>query len=201
MGTRDPRVDAYIAKSEPFAQPILTHIRRVVHAACPDVEEGMKWSVPHFMHKGILCGMASFKQHCAFSFWKASLLEGVGGKKKDAMGQFGRITAIEDLPAERTLRRLVKDAARLNEQGVKAPRRVSKKARPDTAPPADLAAGLKKNRKAAAAFQGLSPSHRREYIEWITEAKGEATRARRLATTLQWLAEGKRRNWQYERKG
>jgi uncharacterized protein YdeI (YjbR/CyaY-like superfamily) len=201
MGTRDPRVDAYIARSAPFAQPILTHLRRVVHAACPDVEEGMKWSVPHFMHQGILCSMASFKQHCAFGFWKASLLEGVGGRPAEAMGQFGRITSIEDLPAERTLRRLVKDAARLNEQGVKAPRRVSKKPRPDTAPPADLAAALKKNRKAAAAFQGLSPSHRREYLEWITEAKGEATRARRLATTLEWLAEGRRRNWKYERKG
>ena len=200
MGTRDPRVDAYIARSAPFAQPILTHIRRVVHAACPDVEEGMKWSVPHFMHKGILCGMASFKEHCALGFWKASRLEGVGGRKKDAMGQFGRITAIEDLPAERTLRRLVKDAAKLNDRGVKVERRPTKP-RPDAAVPADLGAALKKNARAAATFKHLSPSHRREYIEWITDAKRETTRARRLAQTIDWLAEGRGRNWKYEKKG
>ena len=130
MGKRDPRVDAYIKKAAPFAQPILTEIRETVHASCPDVEEAMKWSFPHFLYKGMLCGMASFKEHAAFGFWKGSLVVD-RGKGIDAMGQFGRITTRKDLPSKRVLAGYVKKAAALNEQGVKVPRVVKRRA-PDS---------------------------------------------------------------------
>jgi uncharacterized protein YdeI (YjbR/CyaY-like superfamily) len=199
MGKRDPRVDAYIAKAAGFAQPILTEIRETVHASCPDVEEEMKWSFPHFVYKGVLCSMAAFTQHAAFGFWKGSLVLG-RGKNADAMGQFGRITKRSDLPSKNILAGYIRKAAALNEQGVKAPR-APKSAAPKIAKaPADLAAALKKSKKAQAGFDGLSPSHKREYIDWITEAKSDETRARRLAQAIEWMAEGKSRNWKYERK-
>jgi hypothetical protein len=199
MGSRDPRVDAYIAKSAPFATPILTRIRKAVHKGCPDVQETMKWSFPHFDYKGMLCGMAAFKQHCTFGFWKASLLQdsGIASKPADAMGQFGRITSVDDLPPENDLVALVRQAARLNDEGVKVVRKPAPKPVPK-APPAFLKA-LRANSKAKAAYDAFSPSHRREYLEWITEAKTDATRDRRMATTIEWLAEGKSRNWKYER--
>jgi uncharacterized protein YdeI (YjbR/CyaY-like superfamily) len=200
MGTKDPRVDAYIAKSADFAQPILTTIRATVHAACPDVVEEMKWSFPHFTYKGMLCSMASFKQHCAFGFWKASLVLGGSAKEADAMGQFGRLTKVSDLPPKKTLVSYVKKAMELNDQGIKVEKKAPRRTTVETAPPADLAAALKKNRKANALFNALPPSHKREYIEWITEAKGAETRARRLAQSLEWIAEGKSRNWKYERR-
>ena len=199
MPTTDPRVDAYIKKAAPFAQPILVRIRQVVHEACPDVQETMKWSFPHFDYKGIFCGMASFKQHATFGFWKGSLLaEKLPKVDENAMGQFGRITSLADLPADRTLARIIKAAARLNDDGVKVVR--AKKARKDPlTPPADLMAALKKKPKALAAFKAFSPSQQREYVEWITEAKQAATRANRLATAVGWIAEGKIRNWKYVR--
>lgn len=196
MPNTDPRVDAYIKKAAPFAQPILNRIRKVVHTAVPDVQETMKWSFPHFDYKGIFCAMASFKQHAAFGFWKGSLLaEKLPNVDEDAMGQFGRIRSLADLPAERTLARIVKAAARLNDDGVRVVRVTEpKKAIP---PPADLRAALKKKPKALAAFKAFSPSQKREYVEWITEAKQDATRASRLATAVGWIAEGKQRNWKY----
>lgn len=199
MATRDPRIDAYIAKSADFAQPILIRLREVVHAACPDVEETMKWSFPHFMYKGMLCGMSAFKQHVAFGFWKGKLVVVDDGRSlEDAMGQFGRITRIADLPPKKTLSAYVKKAMALNDAGITSPTRVkSAKPKPDAAIPDDLAAALKKNAKARKTFDAFSPSARREYIEWITEAKRETTRVQRLATTLEWLAEGKQRNWKY----
>jgi uncharacterized protein YdeI (YjbR/CyaY-like superfamily) len=190
------RVDTYIENAAPFARPILTHLRSLVHRACPDVQETVKWSMPHFEYKGILCGMAAFKRHCAFGFWKASLLD-VGVKPGEGMGQFGRITTLADLPADKTIIRLVKEAVALNEKGVKAPKgKPAAKAPART--PADLLAALKKNRKALVAFEAFSPSHRREYIEWITEARTDQTRQRRLETAVKWMAEGKGRNWKYE---
>jgi uncharacterized protein YdeI (YjbR/CyaY-like superfamily) len=199
MGKRDPRVDAYIATAADFAQPILTDVREAVHAACPNVEETMKWRFPHFVYKGMLCGVAAFKQHAALGFWKGELVTG-RGRGADAMGQFGRLTKRSDLPSAAALRALVKKAADLNEQGVKVPR-APKKATPKTVTvPPVLSAALRKNKKANAGFAGLSPSHKREYIEWITEAKTEETRARRLAQAIEWLAEGKSRNWKYERR-
>lgn len=197
MASHDPRVDAYIARAAPFAQPILEHLRAVVHAACPGVEETLKWSSPHFMYKGMLCGMAAFKQHVAFGFWLGKLVTDTGNEES-AMGQFGRIASLADLPPKRTLAALVKKAAALNEAGAKLPTRTRDgKPKPPVEVPDDLAAALARNRKARATFEAFSPSHRREYVEWITEAKREETRAKRLATTLEWLAEGKVRNWKY----
>ncbi|HEU4643222.1 MAG TPA: YdeI/OmpD-associated family protein [Gemmatimonadaceae bacterium] len=201
MGTRDPRVDDYIARSAEFARPILTHLREVVHAACPDVAETIKWGFPHFMHQGILCSTAAFKEHCALNFWKGALVIGHGadGDSEEAMGQFGRITMLADLPSAQVLSGYVRKAMALNESGTKAPARKKASPKPALAVPDDLAGALRKSRKAAATFEAFSPSQRREYIEWITEAKGEGTRARRLATTIEWLAEGKPRNWKYMR--
>lgn len=198
MAARDPRVDAYIAKSAEFARPILTHIREVVHAACPDVEETMKWSRPHFQYKGLLCGMSAFKEHCAFGFWKGGLVVGEGAEDEGGMGQFGRITRLSDLPSKKVLTGYVKKAMELNESGVKSPTRSKpKEPRPEAVVPDDLAAALAATPKARAAFDKFPPSHRREYIEWITEAKTSATRTRRLETAIQWMAEGKSRNWKY----
>jgi uncharacterized protein YdeI (YjbR/CyaY-like superfamily) len=185
-----------------FARPILKRIRKAVHAGCPDVEETLKWSFPHFMHRGILCSMASFKGHCAFGFWKHDLVVGKrGAPEKEAMGQFGRLTKASDLPSDTALVRLVRAAAALNEQGVKSPARAKKPAaaRPLRVP-AYLLTALGKNKQALATFKGLSPSHKREYVEWIAEAKTDETRRRRLETAVAWMAEGKARNWKYARK-
>jgi len=203
VGTRDPRIDAYIAKSADFAKPIFTHLREVIHDACPEVEETMKWSTPHFVYKGMLAGMASFKAHCAFGFWKGSLiLDQRGDPAEKSAGQFGRITKLSDLPSKRILAGYIKQAMKLNENGVKAPARMKTKASTTprtTVVPADLSAALKRNAGAREAFERFSPSHRREYIEWITEAKTDATRQRRLAQAVEWMAEGKSRNWKYQR--
>ncbi|HJR61900.1 MAG TPA: YdeI/OmpD-associated family protein [Vicinamibacterales bacterium] len=196
MGRKDPRVDAYIEKSQPFAKPILKYIRKAVHAGCPEVEETLKWSAPHFDYKGVMCGVAAFKEHIRFGFWKSQLLDAGGRGVGEGMTQFGCVRSIDDLPPEKTLVALVRQAARLNDEGVKAPRkRPAPKATLKTPP--DFAAALKKNRKAQAAFDAFSPSHKREYVEWITEAKQEATRQRRIATALEWLEAGKPRHWKY----
>jgi len=197
MPSRDPRIDAYVEKSADFAKPILSYLRDVVHEACPEVEEKMKWSFPHFDHKGMMCSMAAFKAHCTFGFWKPELVLGEAAKE-GGMGQFGRIASVKDLPAKEVLIGYVKKAKRLNDQGVK-PKRAQrpKKAKPDAEVPDDLAAALKKNAKACATFGGFSTSHRREYVEWIVEAKREETRARRIAQAVEWMAEGKARNWKY----
>ena len=198
MATKDPRIDAYIARSADFAKPILQHLRKVVHAGCPDVVETIKWSMPHFDHKGVMCGMAAFKEHCAFGFWKADLiLEPGETSERSGMGSFGGIRSLADLPNEKKLIGYVRKAAALNEAGVKAPGRTQPKKRKPLAMPEDLTAALKKNASARKTFEGFSPSHRREYIEWITQAKREETRKERLAKTMKWLAEGKARNWKY----
>jgi uncharacterized protein YdeI (YjbR/CyaY-like superfamily) len=199
MGTRDPRVDAYIAKSADFAKPILTHIRNVVHSACPEVEETIKWSAPFFDYKGTLCQMAAFKEHVGFGFWKGALVVGrSSGEDERAAGQFGRITSVKDLPPKKELTGYIKKAMALNEEGVAVP-----KAKPGTKPalpvPPELTAALQKNRKARAAFDAFPPSHRREYCEWIGEAKRAETRATRVEQAVEWIAEGKSRNWKYQR--
>lgn len=198
MGKRDPRVDAYIAKSAEFARPILEHLRKVVHEGCPEAEETLKWGMPTFLHEGILCHMAAFKAHCAFGFHKSALLFEDTPKQKEAMGNMGRITGLADLPPKKELVRLVKAARKLNVEGVAAPR-TKTAPKPPVEMPADLAAALASNAKARATFEGFPPSHRREYVEWIVEAKQEATRQRRLAQAVEWMAEGKSRNWKYER--
>jgi uncharacterized protein YdeI (YjbR/CyaY-like superfamily) len=203
MGTKDPRVDAYIAKAAPFAQPVLKHLRATVHGACPDVEETIKWGMPSFTYHGILCGMASFKAYCTFGFWKGELIVDAQHRGTErAMGDLGRITKMSDLPSKRVLANYVRQAMKLNEDGVKAPwlvKRAQRAPKPPPRTPADLAAALKQNRQALATFEGFSPSHRREYIEWIVGAKTDETRTRRLATAIAWMAEGKPQNWKYAR--
>ena len=204
MGKRDPRIDAYIAAAAPFAKPILTHVRSVVHEACPEVEEAMKWSFPNFLYKGMFCSMAAFKEHCSFRFWKGELVFGSKGRGTEkAMGQFGRLRALSDLPAKKVLTTYIKTAMKLNDEGVKPPwlarrnaAKAAKAAKP-AAVPADLAKALKGNAKARATFEKFPSSHRREYVEWITEAKREETRQRRLDTAIAWMAEGKPQNWRY----
>src|SRR5437762_11975461 len=174
MASKDPRIDAYIAKSADFAKPILKHLRKVVHAGCPGVEETIKWSMPHFDYKGMMCGMAAFKEHCAFGFWKADLIiDRDKQAEKSGMGSFGCIKSLSDLPSEKMLIGYVKKAAALNEAGVKAPGRTQPKKRQPLPMPDDFTAALKKNAKARKTLENFSQSHRREYIEWITEAKHE----------------------------
>ena len=198
MAATDPRVDAYIRKSADFAQPILKHLRAVVHAASPTIEETMKWNFPHFMYKGMLCAMAAFKEHATFGFWKGSLIVQRSDQSAErAMGHFGRLTRLADLPPKRVLIVYVRVAMRLNDEGVPSPTRVKpKKPRPLVVPPA-LAAALKKNAKACATFESFSPSKRREYAEWIADAKRDTTRQARLAQAIKWLAQGKPYNWKY----
>lgn len=199
MPTIDPRVDAYIAKAADFAQPILEHLRAVVHATCPEVEETMKWSFPHFMYKGMMCSMASFKAHCAFGFWKAELLMADDEVKREAMGHFGRITSIKDLPAKKVLAAYIKQAMKLNDDGVAAPAR-AKPATPRALEiPDDLNAALDAVPAARKHFDAFTPSKQRDYAEWLTEAKTDATRARRREQAVEWIAEGKSRNWKYEK--
>ncbi len=198
MGTRDPRVDAYIAKSPDFAKPILLHIREAAHSGCPGVVETMKWSVPFFDYEGPLCNMAAFKEHVRFHFWKGALVVGPRPEEDEpVMGQFGRITSVKDLPSKKELVALVKKAATLNKDGVKV---VKKKAtRAELPVPSELAAALAKNKKARAAFEAFPPSHRREYSEWVGDAKRDETRAARVKQAIEWIAEGKARNWKYQK--
>lgn len=199
MPTTDPRIDAYIEKSAEFAKPILEHLRKLVHKACPDVEETWKWSFPHFDYKGVLCSMAAFKQHATFGFWKQSLMEqDAFPAEKTAMGSFGRITSLKDLPSDKVMIGLIHQAMELNEKGVKVDKK-KPAARKELIVPDDLKKALSKNKKAQAQFDKFSYSHKKEYVEWITEAKTEPTRNKRLATTIEWLAEGKSRNWKYEK--
>ena len=199
MGKRNPQVDAYISKSADFARPILTHVRDLVHEVCPEVEETIKWGAPHFVYEGNLAGMAAFKEHCAFGFWKGALVFDDPERARSGMGQFGRITSLRDLPSRRELTGYIKKAVALNERGEKAPKAPPKHPKKPIAMPDDFAAALKKNRKAASSFENFSPSHRREYLEWITEAKRAETRKQRIATSIEWLSEGKSRNWKYQR--
>lgn len=198
MGKKDPRVDAYIAKSADFAKPILEHLRKTVHKACPEAAEDIKWGMPFFTRNGLLCNMAAFKGHVAFGFWNGGRVAEARGAG-NAMGQFGRITSLKDLPGEKVLIALVKKAVKLDEQGVKSPTR-SREAGPKKklAVPADLKAALAKDKKAATGFAGLTPAQRNEYIEWILEAKREETRRKRISTTLEWAADGKPMNWKYK---
>jgi len=196
VGKRDPRVDAYISKSPDFAKPILTHLRSLVHDAVPDVQETIKWGAPHFEYQGVLAGMAAFKQHCNLILWKASLV--IGGKGNREGGPLRNIAKLSDLPSDKTLTGWIKSAAALNAQGVKNPR--ATKPRTAFAVPAELKKALAGNKKAAAAFKGFPPSHKREYSEWIADAKGADTRQRRVETAVEWIAEGKSRNWKYEKR-
>src|SRR5437899_5943103 len=200
MGTRDKRVDAYIAKSADFAKPILNALREIVHEGCPTVVEELKWSSPHFNYKGMFCGMASFKAHCVFGFWKGSLFLDPSDRFAEAMGQFGRITSLNELPPKKALLGYIKKAMAVNDAGLTVPRKTASPAEKNAlkVPPYFLAA-VKKNKKALATFEAFPYSKKKDYVEWVSEAKTEDTRQRRLQTSVEWMAEGKSRNWKYER--
>ena len=197
---KNPAVDAYIAKSAAFARPILTRVRGLMHKACPKIEETIKWGVPHFEHQGVVASMAAFKQHASLGFWKQKLMQdparlfpaagdsSMGGRK---------FRSVEELPSDAVLLRYIRAAVALNEQGIKLPN-AGRKKKPPPRLPADLAAALRKNAKARATYDAFPPSHKREYVEWITEAKQEATRLKRLATAIEWMAQGKSRHWKYQ---
>jgi uncharacterized protein YdeI (YjbR/CyaY-like superfamily) len=203
MGKKDPKVDAYIAKAPPFAKPILEHIRSLVHANVPDVAEEMKWSFPHFTYKGMFAGVSAFKAHCSFGFWKHAIVaeraKELPKKGLEAMGQFGRLTTVHDLPSDAVMKKLLKIAMAVNDDGVKAPARKVTPVKDRVLDiPAYFTKAVKANAKAKAVFDAFPYSSKKEYVVWVTEAKSEATRDKRLAQAVEWLAEGKRRNWKYE---
>jgi len=199
MVKKDKRIDSYIAKSASFAQPILKHLRQLVYKADPDIQETVKWGFPHFEHKGIVCSMASFKEHCTFLFWKASLMSDTSNIFKQtantAMGQLGRLEKLSDLPPDKVLIEYIKEAVQLNKENVKAPLKSSEKKK--LIIPEYFLSALKKNKKAIKNFEDFSYSHKKEYVEWITEAKTDATKEKRVATAVEWISEGKGRNWKY----
>lgn len=204
MGKRDDRVDSYIAKSADFAKPILNRLRRLVHTGCPDVEETIKWGFPHFMYKGLLCSMASFKYHCAFVLWKASAMSDsrklLSKNAATAMGNFGRLKSLADLPSDKTLVGYIKETATLNDEGVKAPSRLKTVGRKPLKVPQYFKQALIKNGKALETFKGFSYTNKKDYVDWVAEAKTKETRNKRLVSSIEWLSEGKTRNWKYMKK-
>ena len=199
MSKTSPEVDAYIARAAPFAQPILRKIRAAFHKGCPDLEERLKWGSPSFEYEGLLGGMAAFKKHVAWGFWRQDEMHDPHGVFKDE-GMFGggKITNVAELPAEKIIVAYVKAAAKLNDAGPR--KKPARKPKPPVKVPKYFLEALRSRKKALATFEGFSDSHRREYVEWITEAKREATRARRIAAALEWLAQGRPRNWKHERR-
>lgn len=199
---KDKRIDEYILKAQPFAQPILSHLRKLVHLACDDVTETIKWGMPFMDYKGPLCNMAAFKAHCSFGFWKAALMENCGELAKNqnsAMGHLGRITSLTDLPTDKKIIALIKEAAQLNEKGIKIASKEKNTTTIEIATPDYFLSTLKKNKKAFKAFEAFSPSHRKEYNSWIIDAKTETTRNKRMAQAIEWIENGKGKNWKYEK--
>lgn len=205
MSKKEKKIDAYIAKSADFAKPILNHIRELVHKTCPGVEEKMKWSFPHFDYRGeMMCSMAAFKQHAVFGFWKAALMKDPvlveNARSEVAMGHLGRLTSLKDLPSDKKMTAWIKESMLLNEKGIKLPSRPKATEKKEVIVPDYFIKALNKNKKAKQAFDNFSYSYKKDYVEWLTEAKTEETRNKRTATALEWIAEGKGRNWKYERK-
>ena len=201
------KVGAYLGKARPFAQPIMTHLRELVHKGCPEVEETIKWGMPFFVHRGaVLCYMSAFKEHCSFGFWGVEIgavLRAAKVLRRDGAGSLGRITSVKDLPSDKLLLGWIRRNAALVESGqytspVAARNKVPKSAKPAVKMSAEFAAALRKNKKASAVFAAFSPSCKREYVEWIAEAKRPETREKRIGTALEWIAEGKQRNWKYQ---
>lgn len=205
MAQKDKRIDAYIARSQDFAKPIMEHLRKLIHKTCPDVTETIKWGMPSFDYKGPFINFAAFKKHAVLGFWKGALMKDsivlMGENTKGAMGNLGRIESIEDLPKDAVLVKWIKEAMKLNDAGVKLGRSEKPKhERKEYKMPAYFQRELNKNKKAKQVFEGFSPSHKREYLEWIVEAKTGETRNKRMSTAIEWLAEGKSRNWKYQKK-
>jgi uncharacterized protein YdeI (YjbR/CyaY-like superfamily) len=202
MATKDVKVDLYISKSADFAKPVLNHFRKLVHTACPDVEEKIRWSFPNFDYKGMMCSMAAFKQHCALTFWKAQLMKDKTlvaiADSESAMGHFGKITSLKDLPSDKNIIGYIKEAMKPNEDGIRLPvKKKSNSNKKEVKVPNDFSLMLKKNKMAFKTFNHFSLSHKKEYVEWIIEAKTEATINKRMKTAIEWLTEGKPRNWKY----
>jgi hypothetical protein len=193
--------DDYIDAAAPFAQPILKKIRAAFHKACPDVQETMKWSFPHFEHKGVLASMAAFKEHCRFGFWKGAIMKTANAPELAGNVGWGyeKITSVNELPSDAALNKMIKEAVELNEKGIKAPSQMGGKKGPakELKEPAYFTAALKKNKTALKHYEAFSQSGKNEYINWLTEAKTEATRDKRLKEALEWISEGKPRLWKY----
>jgi uncharacterized protein YdeI (YjbR/CyaY-like superfamily) len=204
VNNKEQPVDRYIEKSLNFAKPILKHLRKLVHKACPQVEETIKWGFPHFEYRGMLCGMASFKQHCVFGFWKATLLTDrnkiLNPVGETAMGQFGKIRTLQDLPADEILIDYIKEAVKLNEDGIKIEKKPKICEKQPIDIPDDFLLAIQNNKNAVTNFSNFSNTYKKEYIEWITDAKTEKTRHKRIATAIEWIIEGKSRNWKYMKK-
>jgi len=205
MAKKEKQIDAYIAKSADFAKPILNHIRELVHKTCPDVEEKMKWSFPHFDYKGeMMCSMAAFKQHAVFGFWKAALMKDPvlveNARSEVSMGHLGRLTSLKDLPSDKKMTAWIKEAMQLTDKGIKLPSKAKSTEKKELVIPDYFIKALSKNKKAKQVFENFAWSHKKEYLEWITEAKTEETRNKRMATALEWIAEGKGKNWKYQMK-
>lgn len=205
MAKKEKAIDAYIAKAADFAQPILNHLRELVHKTCPDCEEKIKWGFPHFDYKGeMMCSMASFKQHAVFGFWKASLMKDPvlveTAKSEVAMGHLGRITSLKDLPPDKKIAGWIREAMMLNDKGIKVPAKAKTAEKKEVIVPDYFIKALKKNKAAFKTFENFAYSHRKEYVEWITGAKTEETRNRRVAQAVEMLGEGKSRNWKYAAK-
>jgi uncharacterized protein YdeI (YjbR/CyaY-like superfamily) len=205
--TQNPRVDAYLAKVKPFALPIMEHLRDLVHKGCPGAAETIKWSRPFFEYRGvILCNMSAFNEHCSVGFWGeeiSAVLREAGALQNDGMGSLGRITSLKDLPSDKLMLGWIRQAAAFIDSGeytspIAARNKVAKPPKAALETPPELTAALKKNKKAATVFSDFSPSCKREYIEWIAEAKRPETRDKRIATAVEWIAEGKQRNWKYQ---
>jgi uncharacterized protein YdeI (YjbR/CyaY-like superfamily) len=206
MAKTDKRIDAYIEKAKPFAQPILKHLRELVHEGCPGVEETVKWGMPSFEYKGPFFSMAAFKQHAVFGFMKSELINDPKGYLQErkahggeAMGHGGRIESMKDLPPDRVMLDFIKQAKRLNDEGIKVTKKPAAPKK-DLEVPDYFMAAIAKNKDALRTFEAFSTSNKREYVDWITEAKSEATREKRMETAVEWIAEGKIRNWKYMRK-
>jgi uncharacterized protein YdeI (YjbR/CyaY-like superfamily) len=204
MSKINPQIDNYIDKAAPFAQPILNHLRELIHEACPEVEEKMKWSFPHFDYKGeMMCSMAGFKQHCAFNFWKGKLIKSAAKYLEPydnhSMSRISKITSLKDLPPDKLFIKMVKEACALNDAGIKETKKKKTISPIEIAAPDYFKKALSKNKTAEKIFNASSPSYKKEYISWVVEAKTEATREKRISTAVEWIAEGKGRNWKYER--
>jgi len=200
MKHTDPRVDDYIKNAQPFARPMLTHIRKLMHKGCPDLTETIKWGMPVFEYHGTIGSMASFKEHAVFGFWKEDLIPGMKKyiKEKEAMGSWGRITSLDGIPPDEDIITFVKIAAQLNEKGIKSPKRAPKPVVVNM--PQDFMKAIRANKKALETYEAFSPSNKRDYADWINEAKSEETRSKRMETAVEWMSDGKPRMWKYMKK-
>jgi uncharacterized protein YdeI (YjbR/CyaY-like superfamily) len=202
-----PQVDAYIDKVRPFAIPILLHLRDLIHKGCPGVEETIKWSRPFFEYRGaILCNISAFKEHCSFGFWGeeiGAVLREADALQADGMGSLGRITSLASLPSDKQMLGWIRQAAGFIDRGeytspIAARHKVVKASKPGPEIPPEFALALEKDKQAAHVFASFSPSCKREYLEWIAEAKRPETRAKRIASAVEWISKGKQRNWKYQ---